>query len=201
MYYIQKNFVPNNDVEKINNYIQTIKFHTKENHVELHNNLFDGGAPFDIHTRGEMPDDILSIFSNYSKKYWELVSNIQSEIKYHPPMFSKHYIARFRTDSVDGYHFADLRPERTFGSYIYWNSDFEGGELCWEKTGECIKPIPGDLVFFEETENNRHKISEITKGYLFLSESWMSPVGTCPDPNVAYDSVDWDNWEIKGFYE
>lgn len=200
-YYIEKNFISLEDVSVIQEYIKTINFHTRENHVELHNNLFNNGAPFDIHTRGEMPKNILEIFSKYSKAYWELVSKIEVNKEYHPPMFSKHYIARFRTDSTDGFHYASERPEGTYGSYIYWNNDFEGGELCWEENGECIKPSPGDLVFFSETKDNRHRISEITSGYMFVSESWMSPVGSCPDPNVDYDTVHWDDWEIKGFYE
>jgi hypothetical protein len=201
MYYLEKNFISNEDLLTVQKYITTINFHTKDNHVQLHDNLFNGGATFDIHTRGEMPDEVLNVFSKYSKRYWELVSSIQDEIKYHPPMFSKHYIARFRPDSQDGFHFADTRPQHTFGSYIYWNSDFDGGELCWENNNDCIKPNPGDLVFFEEIEENRHKISKIDNGYLYFSESWMSPIGTCPDPNVKYETVYWDDWEIKGFYE
>lgn len=199
-YHIEKNFISQEDLLLVKEYIKTIKFHTKENHVVLHDNLFNGGAPFDIHTRGEMPKEILDVFSKYSKGYWKLVSSI-TDIKYHPPMFSKHYIARFRPDSLDGYHYADTRPTGTFGSYLYWNDDFDGGELCWKESENCFKPNPGDLIFFEETEDNKHKINTIKSGYAFISESWMSPVGTCPDPNVKYETVHWDDWEIKGFYE
>lgn len=200
-YFIEKNFVSELDVKTVQEYIKSIKFHTKENHVPLHNNLFDSGAPFDIHTRGEMPKEVLDIFSKYSKVYWELVSKIDTSIKYHPPMFSKHYIARYRPDSVDGFHYSNTRPENTFASYVYWNDDFEGGEILWENTKELLKPNPGDLIYFKEVQSNTRRISDISNGYAFISESWMSPVGTCPDPNVAYETVDWDNWEIKGFYE
>lgn len=201
MYYLEKNFINGSDLIKVQDYIKTINFHTKDDHVPLHDNLFNSGAPFDIHTRGEMPSEILKVFSKYSKGYWELVSALQDEKQYHPPMFSKHYIARYRPDSEDNFHHAETRPLGTYGSYIYWNDDFEGGELCFKETGETFKPNPGDLVFFEEITENKHKINKINSGYLFLSESWMSPAGTCPDPNVQYDTVHWDDWEIKGFYE
>ena len=201
MYYLQKNFIDSKDLQIVQEYIKTIDFNTKDDHVPLHNNLFDSGAPFDIHTRGEMPSNILEIFSKYSKGYWELVSALHEDIKYHPPMFSKHYIARYRPDSEDNFHHAETRPTGTYGSYIYWNNDFSGGELCFKENNEIVNLNPGDLIFFKEIETNKHKINKINSGYAFISESWMAPEGTCPDPNVQYDTVHWDDWEIKGFYE
>ena len=201
MIHIVKNFINQEDLKTVQEYIKTIKFNTKDEHVPLHDNLFHKhNAPFDIHTRGEMPKEILDVFSKYSRGYWELVSEIE-DIKYHPPMFSKHYIARYNVGELDGFHYAHLRPENTYGSYIYWTNDFKGGELCFENDPSCISLEPGDLIFFKESESNKHRITNLTEGVAFLSESWMSPVGTCPDPNVEYDSVYWDDWEIKGFYE
>lgn len=201
MIHIVKNFIQGQDLSLVQEYIKTIKFNTKDEHVPLHDNLFNKyNAPFDIHTRGEMPKEILDVFSKYSKGYWELVSSIE-EIEYHPPMFSKHYIARYGVGELDGFHYANLRPENTYGSYIYWNDDFEGGKICFENDPNCITMNPGDILFFKESEVNKHRITNITNGYAFISESWMSPLGTCPDPNVDYNSVHWDDWEIKGFYE
>lgn len=200
MFKVVKQFITAEDVALVQGYIPTIKFHTKNDHVPLHNNLFDGGALFDIHTRGEMPKEILDIFSKYSRGYWELVSEVENE-KYHPPMFSKHYIARLSSGASDGYHYADSRPIGTYGSYIVWNDGYAGGSIGFEETNERIQLSPGDLIFFKETQENRHRIEEITSGEMFFSESWMSPWGTCPDPNVKYETVHWEDWEIKGFYE
>lgn len=193
-------FISKEDVKVVNDYMRTVKFHTKDEHVPLHNNLFNSGAPFDIHTRGEMPDNVLNIFSKYSYEYWRLVSSLE-DVPYHPPMFSKHYIARYREDSIDNPHYADRRPEGTYGSYIYWNTDFDGGEILFEKDSQQFLPEPGTLIFFKEVKENSRHIKPVTSGYLFLSEAWMAPVGVCPDPNVEYDSVFWDDINIKGFDE
>lgn len=192
-------FISQENVKIINDYIKTISFHTKENHVPLHNELFEKQAiPFDIHTRGEMPNHILEIFSEYSKKYYEAVQAIEEDL-YHPPMFSKHYIARYPIGSSIGPQFDPSKPPGTYKSFIYWNKDFTGGELRFPNLNQSFAPDPGDLIFFVENEANKYQISKIESGNLFLSEAWMGKVGKAWMPGVVYEETDWDNWEIKGF--
>lgn len=200
MFDIVKGFISKEDVLVVQEYISTIKFHTKEDHVPLHDNLFEKfNAQFDLHTRGEMPDHILQIFSKYSKGFYELVQAKETEFQYHPPMFSKHYIARYRTGMSLGPQFDPDRPEGTYKSYIYWNSDFKGGDLAFPNFKEKFKPEPGDLIFFVENSTNAYQIHEITDGTLFLSEAWMGRFGKAWMPNIDYENTDWDDWEIKGF--
>lgn len=199
MIYIIKNFISPVDLEKVQSYISTIKFNTREEHVPLHDDLFEkNNIVFDLHTRGEMPDDILEIFSKYSKGYYEKVQTLESD-KYHPPMFSKHYIARYRDGSSVGPHFDPDKPEGTYKSYIYWNDDFEGGKLNFPSLGESFLPAPGDLVFFIENEKNRYEVTEVKNGTLYMSEAWMGKVGKAWMPGVNYETTNWDDWEIKGF--
>jgi hypothetical protein len=199
MIYIIKNFIPLTDLEKVQAYIKTIKFNTREEHVPLHDDLFEkNNIVFDLHTRGEMPDEILAIFSKYSKGYYEKVQAIESD-KYHPPMFSKHYIARYRAGSSVGPHFDPDKPEGTYKSYIYWNDDFDGGMLNFPSAGESLLPAPGDLVFFIENEQNRYEVTEVKNGDLYMSEAWMGKVGKSWMPGVNYETTHWDDWEIKGF--
>ena len=201
MYHIIKNFISQEDLEIVNEYIKTINFNTKEDHVPLHDNLFETyNAQFDLHTRGEMPPHILEIFSKYSKGYYEHVQDFEgSATHYHPPMFSKHYIARYQTGSSVGPQFDPDRPPGTYKSYIYWNNDFSGGVFGFPETGEFFTPEPGDLLFFVENAQNLYQISEIEGGTLYLSEAWMGRVGQAWMPNVDYDNTDWNDWEIKGF--
>lgn len=197
---IIKGFISQNDVLIIQEYIKTINFHTKENHVPLHDNLFEKfNAEFDLHTRGEMPPHILAIFSKYSKKFYEIVQDKEKDFQYHPPMFSKHYIARYRTGISVGPQFDSSRPDGTYKSYVYWNSDFSGGDLEFPGHNIRFRPNPGDLIFFIENEENSYKINKIENGQLFLSEAWMGRFGQAWMPNIDYENTDWDDWEIKGF--
>lgn len=197
---IIKNFICAEDVKIIQDYISTINFNTKEDHVPLHDDLYDKyNAPFDLHTRGEMPKHILDIFSKYSKGFYDAVSS-SSDVEYMPPMFSKHYIARYVSGKSLGPQVDESKPENTYKSIIFWNNDFNGGELEFTNLNKTIKPEPGDLVYFIESEENRCGISQITNGNLYLSEAWMGKPGKLWMPSsVPYEEIDWDNWEIKGF--
>lgn len=195
-----KGFISSDDVSVIQEYIKTITFNTKENHVPLHDNLYsEYNANFDIHTRGEMPKNILDIFSKYSKGLYDLVQ-LEEKGKYLPPMFSKHYIARY-TDGKSVLPQTDpTKPERTYRSLIFWNNNFDGGELFFSNLGYSLSLDPGDLVYFIECEENKVGINKISNGDLYLSEAWMGHEGQLWMPNsVPYEEVEWDNWEIKGF--
>lgn len=197
---IIKSFISSADVDIVQKYISTIKFNTMEDHVPLHNDLYEKyNAPFDLHTRGEMPKYILDIFSKYSKGFYEAVKSEQSD-EYLPPMFSKHYIARYSEGKSLGPQFDESKPEGTYKSIIYWNNDFNGGELHFPNLNKTIKPEPGDLVFFIESEKNRCAINRVINGDLYLSEAWSGKAGELWMPSsVPYDKVEWNSWEIRGF--
>jgi hypothetical protein len=200
---IVKGFIEKSDLDTVQEYIKTIKFHTREDHVPLHDNLFDNdGTKFDIHTRGEMPDNVLDVFSKYSRSYYNLVQS-ENEDQYHPPMFSKHYIARYRNGAfAEPHNNEKTKPEGTYYSFIVWQNAENGGDFIFPELGKSFKPEPGDLIYFKEKFENNHGITEIISGDLFLSEAWMGKKGQHWMENKAsYEEVDWENWEIKGFYE
>ena len=196
------NFINEEDLKVVQDYISTIKFNTKEDHVPLHDALFaNEGTKFDIHTRGEMPDYILQIFSKYSKGYYEAVQS-ESELDYHPPMFSKHYIARYRSGAESEPHFNMEKPANTYGSYIVWKNAKKGGHILFPNRNVDMIASPGDLIIFKESEEDKHGISKIEEGEMFISEAWMGTKGQLWMPNrTPYEQVEWDDWEIKGFYE
>jgi hypothetical protein len=196
---VVKNFISEEDLKIVNEYIKTINFNTKDEHVPLHDDLFEKNKiVFDLHTRGEMPKHILDIFSKYSKGYYEKVQDKETA-EYHPPMFSKHYIARYHSGSSVGPHFDPEKPEGTYKSYIYWNKDFDGGMLNFPNLNESLLPEPGDLIFFVENAENMYEVTTINSGTLYMSEAWMGRIGQAWMPNVDYASTNWDDWEIKGF--
>lgn len=200
MIYVERDFISQEDIDIMAEYINSIVFNTEDNHVPLHDDLFKASsAKFDIHTRGEMPDYILRIFSKYSKGLYDLVSSLEGE-EYHPPMFSKHYIAKYNAGSHSPIHWDSSKPPKTYKSYIYWATATKGGNLIFPNRSQEVILSPGDLVYFIENEENSHGISEIIAGNLVLSEAWMGQKGQHFMPNkVAYEDVQWDDWEIKGF--
>lgn len=200
MIHIVRDFINSKDLESMLMYIDEIKFNTKDDHIPLHNDLFaKNRVEFDIHTRGEMPKHILDIFSRYSKGFYTLVNTLESE-DYHPPMFSKHYIARYKAGSHSAIHWDDSKPDKTYKSYIYWSTPENGGNLIFPNLKQEIVMSPGDLVYFIENEENSHGITPIISGNLVLSEAWMGIKGQHFMPNkTAYEDVDWEDWEIKGF--
>jgi hypothetical protein len=197
---IIKNFVSKEDVKIIQDYISTIKFNTKDDHDPLHDALYqEYNARFDLHTRGEMPQHILNIFSKYSKGLYDIIE-LMFPGEYLPPMFSKHYIARYQPGFESGAQFDTSKPSGTYKSIIFWNDDFDGGSLVFPELKESVKPSPGDLVFFEESQKNMCSITKILSGPLYLSEAWIGKRGQLWMPsNEPYENVQWDNWEIKGF--
>jgi len=197
---IIKSFMTSKDVKTIVDYISTIKFNTKENHDPLHDNLYqEYNAQFDLHTRGEMTEEILKIFSKYSKGFYDLI-NSEFPDEYLPAMFSKHYIAKYSPGSEVFPQFDSSKPNSTYKSIIFWNNDFGGGELVFPKLEKTVIASPGDLIIFEENEENICGISKILNKPLYFSEAWMGKKGQLWMPsNEPYDKIPWDNWEIKGF--
>lgn len=196
---IVNNFMSKEDVSIINDYISGISFHTRDSHIPLHDPLYEKyNAPFDLHTRGEMPKYILNIFSKYSKKFYELVQS-QEHDEYLPPMFSKHYIARYVSGKSVGPQFDSSKPFGTYKSILCWNENYSGGDLIFPNLGYSIKMSPGDLIFFTEDELNKCGILEISDGDMFISEAWVGKKGKAWFDNVDYNKVEWDNWEIRGF--
>jgi hypothetical protein len=193
------NFVDRDDLENIQHYLYSIKFNTKDEHVPLHDNLFSkNNIMFDVHTRGEMPTPILDIFSKLHKKIYEYLVALENK-EYHPPMFSKTSIYRYRSGSSLGPHLENDRPEDSYRSFIVWTDNQTGGNFIFPEIGIEIEAKAGDLVIFKIQKENLYGISAIESGTLYTSESWTSPYGTAPFPNVDYDTTPWDTYEIKGF--
>jgi hypothetical protein len=200
-----KNFLSSDDVSTVYEYAKSSSFHTKDNHPTLHDNLYSQDSiSFDLRTRGEFSDEILQIFSKYSKGFYDIVTEMNKELDYLPPMFSKHYIARYVPGAGEFPHTDTNRPEHTLVSYIVWNADYSGGKITSvnmeARQEKEIEYSPGDLIIFEEGNlEDMRKITPVIDGNLYLSQAWMGLKGQSWFPNVDYDKVEWDNWEIRGF--
>ena len=61
----------------------------------------------------------------------------------------------------------------TYASVIYFNDDYEGGELSFPKLNINIKPKARELIVFSQTENEYyHEIKRIKEGTRYSSATW-----------------------------
>jgi hypothetical protein len=145
-----------------------------------------------------MPKDILDVFSNAGKKIYEIVSSIE-KTDYHPPMFSKNYIARYQPGVGQSPAYNNNRPDKTYKAYVFWDDLDESANAIFSERSISIKPKSGDLIIFEEVFINSFGFSPAETDTLHISEFWLSPIGSVPFENVDYPAINWNDWEIKGF--
>lgn len=74
---------------------------------------------------------------------------------------------------------ADGRPTYNYivdyGSIIYINDEYEGGELCFPRYGLKFKPKAGTLVFFPSNNRYAHAVTEVKSGLRFTSAHFWTP--------------------------
>jgi predicted 2-oxoglutarate/Fe(II)-dependent dioxygenase YbiX len=63
-----------------------------------------------------------------------------------------------------------------YGSIIYLNEDYEGGEICFPKYNIHIKPKAGTLIFFPSTNMYAHGVTEVISGTRYTSPHFWIPV-------------------------
>lgn len=55
--------------------------------------------------------------------------------------------------------------EKHYSGLLFFNDDYEGGELYFENLGVELKPEPGDLVLFRGDARRLHGVREVSAGY------------------------------------
>lgn len=76
----------------------------------------------------------------------------------------------------------------TYASVIYFNDDYEGGELSFPKLNTSIKPKAGELIIFSQTEDNYyHEIKRIKTGIRYSSATWWGSEEDPKDNVIGYN--------------
>ena len=79
----------------------------------------------------------------------------------------------------------------TYASVIYFNDDYEGGELSFPKLNINIKPKARELIIFSQTENEYyHEIKRIKEGTRYSSATWWGSEKGIED-NVIGFNFEW----------
>jgi len=193
------NIATKEDLELIENFINSVKFNTKEDHIPLHDPLFNQEQiNFDITTYGDMPREVVEIFEKYVYAIQSAVSKT-TKIFYDPPILGKSYIAKYSVGSGVLMHFNSDRPKNVYRSIVQWTNNHKGGIFKFDnyKIGKNL--VAGDCIIFPETEEFQREITPIEEGSLFISDFWNAPVGQSPYPGLNYNEIYWGNplWENR----
>lgn len=62
-----------------------------------------------------------------------------------------------------------------YGSIMYLNDNYEGGEIFFPKYHMKLKPKPGTLIFFPSNRNYTHGVNEIISGVRYTSAHFWVP--------------------------
>lgn len=117
----------------------------------------------------------------------ECVNNVQREVEYKfgrflestKPGIRKWNPGEYQSVHADGETAAGWPGYNyivDYGSILYLNDDYDGGELYFPKYNIHIKPKPGTLVFFPSTNMYAHGVTEVTDGVRFTSPHFWIPV-------------------------
>ena len=117
----------------------------------------------------------------------EYVNNVQREVEYRfgrflestKPGIRKWNPGEYQDVHADGETAAGWPGYNyivDYGSILYLNDDYEGGELFFPKYNIHLKPKPGTLVFFPSTNMYAHGVTEVTDGIRFTSPHFWIPV-------------------------
>jgi hypothetical protein len=117
----------------------------------------------------------------------EYVNKVQREVEYRfgrflestKPGIRKWYPGEYQDVHADGETAAGWPGYNyivDYGSILYLNDDYEGGELFFPKYNIHLKPKPGTLVFFPSTNMYAHGVTEVTDGIRFTSPHFWIPV-------------------------
>lgn len=188
-----KDCITQSDLEIVNNYLSTAYFNTKENHIPLHNNLFDNSVmDFGITTYGDMGKEISFIFSKISDAVSKATSEI-SKKEYGQAIVTKSYIMKFENQKELDLGFDQNRPNDVFRSMIFWNKNIQEINVYFIKEKLNYNLAPGDIIVFPETENFIRKVTHNTEFPVFISDFWNAPKGQSPYPGLKYEDVAWGN--------
>ena len=193
------NVATKDELKLVQDFINTVKFNTKENHIPLHDPLFSQSQiNFDLVTYGDMSKEVVSVFEKYVYAIQSAVSKATKTF-YDPPILGKSYISRYNAGSDIGMHYAADRPNNVFRSILQWTDTHVGGVFRFKNYKIATNLQPGDCLIFPETEEFERELTLIEDGSLCTSDFWNAPVGQSPYPGLKYDDIYWGNplWEKR----
>lgn len=171
--YIVEDFVEKKDLESIILYLKNTKVSIDET----------GYSPFGVYTgNGNNPSLQLAFDNNYKKAKQTIQSCFNCSV-YDEGMTS---IVELKTGDFMPLHLdhgsaqnksVGLKtgaghPTRDISSVLYYNDDYDGGEIYFPNQNLLIKPKPGMFICFPANDDFPHEVKEIKSGYRWCSTAF-----------------------------
>jgi len=182
---IIKNFVELEDLKKIQEFLPTINewMDAGENkYAEDGTCTYDASywqnrqCSFDILSRINL--DIYNLIDKYIiKMQWFLEDEFKVQLSVRPPVIIRWFPGLEQKPHADKQlNDGSPNPFPTYdiNSLIYYNSDFEGGELYYPQHDLVVKPEPGLAVAHPGDINYLHGVKMVTKGQRYTTPSFYS---------------------------
>jgi hypothetical protein len=157
--YVYENFISSQDLSIINNYIQSGTF--KSNAV----NEF----PYETLSFGQ-EEQIRLMMAGYGDRASDILEkNFECEVK----LSEITSLTKFKTGQNLEEH-ADKVCEswRDLSTTLYYNEDFEGGELHFTQYDLSFKPKAGMMICFPAGANYQHKVNPVISGTRYATTTF-----------------------------
>jgi len=120
------------------------------------------------------------IIDSIKKAFTDVANDFQKEKKIadSPILDDVIGINRYNTSTNMGQHADSYDGDNTlrYSMVLYYNDDYEGGEISFPNQSVRIKPEIGSLIIFPSTEPYIHESLEILSGSKYMTASfWLHP--------------------------
>lgn len=157
--YVYENFISSEDLLKINDYIQSGIFVSDAVHEFPYETL--------DFTHNEEIVSIIKIYRDKAALLLEEVFDckvVLSEIA---------GLTKFKTgDNLNEHADKVCASWRDLSTSLYYNEDFEGGELYFSQYDVTFKPKAGMMIYFPAGANYQHRVNYVTSGTRYATTTF-----------------------------
>lgn len=165
--YVYENFISSEDLLKINDYIQS--------------GIFTSGAihefPYETLDFGHN-EEIVSIIRSYRDKAALL---LEEAFDCKVALSEIGGLTKFKTgENLEEHADKVCASWRDLSTSLYYNEDFEGGELYFSQYDLTFEPKAGMMIYFPAGANYQHRVNHVTSGTRYATttfwkvEEWRS---------------------------
>ena len=157
--YVYENFISSEDLSKINNYIQSGVFISDAVHE----------FPYETFAFGQF-EELVHIMSGYRDKAALL---LEEAFDCKVALSEISGLTKFKTgDNLHEHADKVCASWRDLSTSLYYNEDFEGGELYFSQYDVTFKPKAGMMIYFPAGANYQHRVNYVTSGTRYATTTF-----------------------------
>jgi hypothetical protein len=157
--YVYENFISSEDLLKINDYIQSGIFVSDAVHE----------FPYETFAFGQF-EELVHIMSGYRDKAALL---LEEAFDCKVALSELSGLTKFKTGENLNEHADKICASwRDLSTSLYYNEDFEGGELFFSQYNVTFKPKAGMMIYFPAGANYQHGVNYVTSGTRYATTTF-----------------------------